>query len=215
MNDESKLFSTISTYLASQDGKQPPVNEIHQASMQKFAQWLKMRGKKKTDVVVICTGNSRRSILTSTMGNLIAAYRKWPEVRFHSAGTAPSAFNSCTIAALKQIGVEITATGSQAKEGKKGEKNPHYKVQWGKDKDAYSLEYSKALGDVSLPGNDFAALIVCSDADKECPVVEGAAIRLALPFEDPKAFDGKPNESEEYAKTRDLIAQTLLAIKLT
>lgn len=214
MNDESKLFSTISTYLASQDGKQPPANEVHQFSMQKFAEWLKMRGKRKSEVVVICTGNSRRSMLTSTLGNVIAAYRKWPEVHFHSAGTAPSAFNVRTIAALKQIGVEITETGSQAKSGKKGEKNPHYKVQWGKDKHAYSLEYSKALGDVSLPGNEFAALIVCSDADKECPVVEGAAIRVALPFDDPKAYDGKPNESDEYAKTRDLIAQTLLLIKI-
>ena len=214
MNGDTKLYASISKYLASQESKQPPGNEVPQASIQKLSDWLKKRGKQKSEVVVICTGNSRRSILTSTLGNLIAVYREWPDVHFYSAGTAPSAFNLRTIAALKQIGVEITATGSQAKEGKKGEKNLHYRVQWGKANDAFSLEYSKALGDVSLPGKDFAALIVCSDADKDCPVVEGAAIRLAMPFDDPKAFDGMPNEAEEYAKTRDRIAQALLMIKL-
>lgn len=206
MFDESVLYRSIHRYMASLDGQQPPSNEVHQSSMKQLSEWLKQRVKQKSDIIVICTGNSRRSILTSTLGNILAAYRNWEGVRFFSAGTSPSAFNLRTIATLKQIGVEITATGSQAKAGTMGEKNPHYKVQWGKGKDSFSLEYSKTLADVSLPARDFAALLVCSEADRECPVVEGASIRLGLPFADPKEHDGKPNEAACYAQTRDLIA---------
>lgn len=215
MPNDSTLFEPIRKYLASQEGKQPAANPIHEGSVQKLSQWLTKRGKQKSEVVVVCTGNSRRSILTSTLGNVIAVYRSWPGVRFYSAGTAPSAFNSRTITALKAIGVEITATGNFAKPGNAGEKNPQYQVRWGKGKDDFTLEYSKALGDALLPVKDFAALLVCSEADKECPTVTNAGLRVAMPFEDPKAFDGKPNEAEEYAKTRDLIAQILLKISIT
>ncbi len=62
---------------------------------------------KPLHVTVVCTGNSRRSILGSSMGNLAAAYSGMPEIRFHSGGTAPTAFNPRTAAALKAIGFEV------------------------------------------------------------------------------------------------------------
>lgn len=207
------LFPAIRTYLQKQEAEPFTVAAVHQASLQKLGVWLKQRAKQKSEIVIVCTGNSRRSILTSTLGNCIAAYREWKGVRFHSAGTEPSAFNPRTITALQQCGVVITPTGSQAKVGKSGGKNPHYRVQWGKAAGSETVEYSKALGDVSLPGKDFAAVMVCTEADHGCPTVEGAALRLALPFDDPKTFDGTPREAEEYAKTRDLIARTLLATR--
>jgi len=40
-------------------------------------------------VIVICTGNSRRSMLAATMGNIAAAYHGIPELRFYSGGTNP------------------------------------------------------------------------------------------------------------------------------
>jgi arsenate reductase len=208
------LYPAIRQYLAQQEGKTPPANAVHHASLQKLATWLSQRKGKPAEIVVVCTGNSRRSILTSTLGNTLAAYRGWAGVKFHSAGTAPSAFNERTIKALQQIGVVITATGSQAKPGASGAMNPHYRVQWGEAVSSSAVEYSKVLGDISLPGKDFAAIMVCSEADGECPTVEGATLRMAMPFEDPKAFDGQPSEAAEYAKTRDLIAQTLLTLKV-
>jgi arsenate reductase (thioredoxin) len=206
------IYQAVRKYLDEVGREAAPANAVHQESMQKLGTWLASRAKQKSDIVIVCTGNSRRSILGSTLGNIVSAYRQWPKVRFYSAGTTPSAFNPRTIATLQKIGVVITPTGSQAKAGKSGDKNPHYRVQWGSAASAESLEYSKALGDVSLPAKDFAALMVCSEADQECPTVEGATLRLALPFEDPKTFDDTPKEAEEYAKTRDLIARTLLRI---
>ena len=84
------------------------------------------------DVIVVCTGNSRRSILGATMGNVAAAYYGMPEIRFHSGGTAPTAFNSRTVNALKAIGVELERTGKEAARGEPKTANPVYRIRWGR-----------------------------------------------------------------------------------
>ena len=87
------------------------IDETHREAGEKLVDWIVKNYKpgQPLHVTVICTGNSRRSILGATMGNIAAAYYGMPEIRFHSGGTAPTAFNPRTIAALKEIGVEIEA----------------------------------------------------------------------------------------------------------
>jgi arsenate reductase len=46
------------------------------------------------------------------MGNIAAAYQGFPEIRFHSGGTTPSAFNPRTVAALREIGVDVESLAS-------------------------------------------------------------------------------------------------------
>jgi len=212
MTEPERLFPKIKQYLDEQSAKLGKVAEAHQAAADELSRWITRRQKKPGDIIMVCTGNSRRSILGATMGNIVAAYRNQEQLRFHSAGTAPSAFNSRTIATLKEIGLIIEATGSQAKVGAKKEANPHYRIEWGKAASSSVVEYSKQLDDVVLPGKDFAAVMVCDDADAKCPTVAGAELRVSMKFLDPKAFDGAKNESAEYAKTRDLLAQSMLHI---
>ncbi|HQR06652.1 MAG TPA: hypothetical protein PLN21_07515 [Gemmatales bacterium] len=212
MNEPDRLFPKIKQYLDDQSVKLVRVAEAHQAALYELSRWIARREKKPSDIIMVCTGNSRRSILGATMGNIVAAYRNKNHLRFHSAGTAPSAFNSRTIATLKEIGLVIEATGSQAKVGAKKEANPHYRIEWGKGANTSVVEYSKLLDDVALPGRDFAAVMVCDDADAKCPTVAGADLRVSMTFLDPKAFDGTKEESAEYGKTRDLLAQTMLRI---
>ena len=75
------------------------IDETHRLAGQKLVDWIakNYRPGQPLDVVVVCTGNSRRSILGATMGNIAAAYYGMPEVRFHSGGTAPTAFNARTV----------------------------------------------------------------------------------------------------------------------
>ena len=75
------------------------IDETHRLAGQKLADWIakNYRPGEPLDVVVVCTGNSRRSILGATMGNIAAAYYGMPEIRFHSGGTAPTAFNARTV----------------------------------------------------------------------------------------------------------------------
>ncbi len=164
-------------------------------------------------VTVICTGNSRRSILGSTLGNVAAAYYGLPEIRFHSGGTAPTAFNPRTIAALQAIGVAIEPTGAEAPRGEPETANPMYRVRWG-DGDLATTEFSKTYRDPANPSNGFAALLVCSEADAGCPIVQGASARIRMPYLDPKLYDGTPFEAAKYAERRDDIGRLMLCVMM-
>ncbi len=164
-------------------------------------------------VTVVCTGNSRRSILGSTMGNIAAAYCGMPEVRFHSGGTAPTAFNSRTVATLKEIGVEIEPTGAEAPRGEPETANPIYQVRWG-DSGLEAMEFSKTYFDAANPQRGFAALMVCGEADAACPVVKGASLRIAMPYLDPKIYDDSNYEALKYAERRDDVGRLMLCVMM-
>lgn len=161
-------------------------------------------------IIVVCTGNSRRSMLGSTMGNIAAAYYGMPDIRFYSGGTKPSAFNARTVATLKEIGVEVDPTGKEAPSGSAGEANPIYRVQWGKGLE--TLEFSKLYSDAQNPQSGFAAIMVCSQADTECPIVKGAVKRISAPYQDPKEYDGAAVEATKYAERRDDMGRFMLNV---
>jgi hypothetical protein len=52
--------------------------------------------------------------------------------------------------------------------------------------------------------------MVCDEANKKCPVVHGAKYRFAIPFEDPKAFDGTTQEKAMYSAKRDDLGRFIL-----
>src|SRR5271157_4734460 len=66
------------------------IDETHREAGEKLVYWIVKNYKpgQPLHVTVICTGNSRRSILGATMGNIAAAYYGMPEIRVHSGGTA-------------------------------------------------------------------------------------------------------------------------------
>lgn len=187
------------------------IGERHREANAELVKWIAKSYEpgKQLSLIAMCTGNTRRSMLSATMGNVAAAYYGLPGVRFYSGGTAPDAFNPRTITALKEIGVEIEPTGKEAARGTAGAPNPIYRVSWGKGLDA--LEFSKKYTDAHNPQTGFAALLVCSEADDACPTVPGASARVPVPYLDPKAFDGAPFESAKYAERRDDIGRFMLS----
>jgi protein-tyrosine-phosphatase len=187
------------------------IDEFHRDAGETLARWIASNYKpgKPLHVTVVCTGNSRRSILGSSMGNLAAAYCGMPEFRFHSGGTAPTAFNARTVAALKAIGFEVEPTGTEAERGEPKTANPVYRVAWGEGLEA--TEFSKHYADRTNPQSDFAALMVCSEADAACPHVKGATVRLSMPYLDPKIYDDGAYEAAKYAERRDDIGRLLLS----
>jgi arsenate reductase (thioredoxin) len=60
------------------------------------------------------------------------------------------------------------------------------------------IAYSKVYSDPFNPSVGYAAVMTCSHADENCPLVIGAETRISLPFNDPKDFDGTPQEIEKY-----------------
>ena len=100
--------------------------------------------------------------------------------------------------------------GFQVAPGSEGE-NPVYHVTNGlaqKPMTAFSKEYFHE----SNPQEDFCAVMTCSQADESCPVVRGAAYRVAIPYDDPKAFDGTGLESVKYDERCRQISREMLYI---
>ena len=197
------------------------IDEPHRIAGQKLAEWIarSYRAGHPLDVIVVCTGNSRRSILGATMGNIAAAYYEMPEIRFHSGGTAPSAFNARTVNTLREIGVEIEPTGKEATRGEPKTENPVYRVRWGMSGEPSgasfeTVEFSKVYADPANPNQGFAALMVCSEADAACPFVKGAAARISMPYLDPKIYDGGAYETAKYAERRDDMGRLMLAVMM-
>ncbi|QDV38923.1 low molecular weight phosphatase family protein [Tautonia plasticadhaerens] len=185
----------------------------HAGAADRLAGWIasNLRPGEPLEVVVVCTGNSRRSILGATMGNVASAHFGLPEVRFSSGGTDPSAFNTRTVDALRAVGIEVSPTGDLAPPGPDGGPNPVYRIRWGAEGDpaAEAIEFSKRYDDPSNPRSGFAALMVCDEADASCPVVTGASLRLSIPFADPKEADDTPEEASRYAERRDDLARLM------
>jgi hypothetical protein len=197
------------------------IDEPHRAAGEKLVDWIVANYKpgQPLPVVIVCTGNSRRSILGATMGNIAAAYYGMPEIRFHSGGTAPTAFNGRTVNALKEIGVQVEATGREAARGEPATANPVYRVRWGQpggsgEPALETIEFSKRYADLSNPQEGFAALMVCSEADAACPFVKGASLRVSMPYLDPKIYDGSAFEAVKYAERRDDIGRLLLCVMM-
>ena len=188
------------------------IDELHRETGTKLSKWIADNYKADTQLhlTIVCTGNSRRSMMGSSMGNLAAAYYGMPNIQFHSGGTAPSAFNQRTVKTLRGIGFEIDPTGKEAERGNSKTPNPIYRVAWGEGLEI--LEFSKRYADDSNPQSGFAALMVCSEADSECPNVKGAALRLSLPYLDPKIYDDGIFEDAKYAERRDDIGRFMLSM---
>ena len=213
----SGLFPEIQTYLAALAASLKQIPAAHAAERGRLAKWIAEHYQAGTELplIVVCTGNSRRSVLLSMLLNLSGACCGLPEIRGYSGGTHPSAVNSRTITALRAIGIDVWPLGTEAARGEEGLPNPLYQFCWGRQlfgMSLESLEFSKTYHDRSNPQTGFAALMVCDEADAACPVVKGAAIRVSLPFMDPKERDGLPDEADAYAACRDDIGRLALAI---
>jgi hypothetical protein len=79
------------------------------------------------------------------------------------------------------------------------EPNPLYELRYADDAPGMNV-FSKKYDDAENPKKGFAAVMTCSEADQNCPIVTGAAVRITIPYNDPKEFDGTPQETAKYAE---------------
>jgi arsenate reductase (thioredoxin) len=149
----------------------------------------------------ICTHNSRRSHISQLWAQAAAHYYKIENAHCYSGGTEATALNPRAVKAMKDVGFQITV----AKEGS----NPVYEVRYAKDAAAVTV-FSKKYDDPFNHNKDFAAIMTCSHADENCPVVVGATARLPIRYNDPKEFDDTPQESAKYVERVHQIGREIL-----
>lgn len=161
----------------------------------------KVKAAQKVYLNFICTHNSRRSHLSQIWAQTAAHYYNIPNVICFSGGTEATAFNPRAVKAMQQEGFSIT----MKKEGD----NPTYEVRFAEGAEPV-IAFSKKYDDPFNHNKDFAAVMTCSHADENCPLVLGATARIALTYDDPKNFDGTPQEAAKYTERVNEIGREIL-----
>lgn len=158
-----------------------------------YAEYLQQKINQNLSIqlVYVCTHNSRRSHFGQIAALVASHYFDIKNVSTFSGGTEATDFNSNAINALKLLGFEIYTNQEK--------NNPTYKVFFSDI--FFTTCFSKIYTHHANPTNQFAAIMMCSDAEQNCPVIPGAEYRVATTYEDPKKSDGTTLQNETYKKT--------------
>lgn len=135
----------------------------------------------------ICTHNSRRSQFSQIWAQTAADYYGI-DVSCFSGGVEVTAFNNRAVASIERSGFKVLKVGNE---------NPLYSI-YNSENGSLIKAFSKLYNDEINPSSHFAAVMTCSHADENCPFIIGADDRIAVRYEDPKAFDDTNVESEKY-----------------
>lgn len=199
------MFSSIKTYLDQVALEFHSIPEERKLVLARLAQWQEESPVQPARYIFICTHNSRRSHLGQIWAPLAAMYYGLGPIDAYSGGTEATAMNPRIVSALERIGFEVTGSGGE---------NPKYTVEWSQENSPLHC-YSKVYDDPSNPKENFCAVMTCSDADENCPIVFGAALRVATTYVDPKVSDDSASEALTYdARTRQIAREMLYAFSL-
>jgi len=175
------------------------IDESRKSNLLTLAEYL--RSETEPRLLFVCTHNSRRSHLAQAWAWVAGLFFNRSSVQSFSGGTEATALYPQAGMALKDAGFELTVSHE--------DRNPTYTLKAG-GMIAPILMWSKVFDDAANPKADFAVITVCSDAEEACPAVPGARVRIHLPFEDPKAFDGTKRKAAAYIERSHQIGRELL-----
>ena len=148
----------------------------------------------------ICTHNSRRSHLSQVWAQTLGYFYNIKDLFCFSGGTESTALFPAAAKALEASGFKIDSQTQM--------KNPLYAIRFAVNETPVK-GFSKTYDHAENPKTAFAAILTCSQADKDCPYIPGAEVRIPLPFEDPKAFDNTSQQAEKYRERSLQIATEL------
>ena len=163
----------------------------------------KSQNKEETNVIFICTHNSRRSQLAQVWAKTSAEYFGIENINCYSGGTETTAFYPTAVISLEKVGFEIVQENKDI--------NPVYSVKYSESQEAIKC-FSKVYDDDFNPNEKFITIMTCSNADENCPVILGAEKRFPIRFEDPKIFDNTELEDKKYAEKCSEIAREMLFV---
>ncbi|HTF82191.1 MAG TPA: hypothetical protein VL947_10710 [Cytophagales bacterium] len=202
------ITPTLGNYINSVSTEFEQIPEDRKSVLQRIAHFVthKIKAGEDANLILICTHNSRRSHLSQVWTQVAAYHYGIRNVYSYSGGTEATALFPSAAHALTAAGLDIKVLS----EGK----NPIYSIKYAKSQHPI-IGFSKTYDDTFNPQSGFAAIMTCSHADVNCPMIPTAHERIALPFDDPKAFDGTPQQEEKYQeRCRDIARELLYAFSL-
>ena len=137
----------------------------------------------------ICTHNSRRSHLAQVWAQTLAYHFHHKDIACYSGGTEGTAVYPAIIETLSNQGFGIL----KLSEGT----NPVIGIKFDEN-EAPVICFSKAYHHEYNPKSEYCAVMVCDDADENCPVVIGAEARVAITYLDPKIYDHMDTKDQKY-----------------
>jgi arsenate reductase len=149
----------------------------------------------------ICTHNSRRSHLSQIWAQAMAYHVGLKNVSCYSGGTEATAIFIKVLETLTSQGFQVLKLSEN--------ENPVVAVKFA-DNENPILCFSKTYDHPFNPSTQFGAVMTCNNADEGCPIVVGAEARFPIKYDDPKAYDGTPIQTEKYAERSLDIAREML-----
>jgi protein-tyrosine phosphatase/arsenate reductase len=180
------------------------IPEKRKEILEKITAYIQQRkdSNKPISLVYICTHNARRSFFGQIWAQTAASFYGIDNCTTYSGGMEVTRCHPNAINALQNQGFEAHRSSDST--------NPLYEINYG-GKDNL-LCFSKLFNDSTNPAQDFAAIMVCSDAETNCPFIPEAALRISTTYDDPKEFDGTPLEEEKYLERANQIALECLYV---
>lgn len=202
----SPLFDELLSYTKELEQNFDSIPEERKDKLRSLSEYLsgKWNSNQTPKAIIICTHNSRRSHLGQLWLAAGADHYGLPDIETFSGGTEATAFHPNAVNAVRRAGFKVEAEDQDAS-------NPVYQISWKAEMDVYKA-LSTRFDEEPNPTKDFAAIMVCSEADQGCPFVPGTDFRLALPFEDPKAFDGTDLQNAKYDERCKQIGTEMLFV---
>jgi len=139
----------------------------------------------------ICTHNSRRSHLSQIWAQAMAFHVGLKNVSCYSGGTEATAIFTKVLETLTMQGFQVLKLSEND--------NPVVAVKFAANENPI-ICFSKTYDHPFNPSTQFGAVMTCNNADEGCPIVLGAEARFPIKYDDPKAYDGTPLQTEKYAE---------------
>lgn len=194
-------FTKLRTYVEERKAEVHLISEKRREELKTLAAMIASKRPGSVKLIFICTHNSRRSHMAHLWASLALELYGVEGVSCFSGGTELTSFYPLAVKAISNAGFDVNIKIPGA--------NPIYLIKFPGAKNGIRV-FSKRYTDPPNPGRDFLAIMTCSDADEACPVVAGASGRIAITYEDPKAFDGSSRAAEAYAERCKQIAREML-----
>jgi arsenate reductase len=198
-----ELFEKLSSCISQLDTKD--ITEERKLVLHRLINFIQNKVDQHQEIRLnfICTHNSRRSHLSPVWAQALAFHFGVKNVFCYSGGTEATAVFPQAIVALQSAGFQIKKLSEEA--------NPVYSIKYAADEPSV-IAFSKKYDAEFNPSGAFAAILTCTEADGACPFIAGAEQRIALPFEDPKAFDQTAQKAEKYEERSLQIATELFYV---
>lgn len=180
-----------------------PISEERKEVLQVLIDYIKekLKAGEELNLNFICTHNSRRSQFSQIWAQTAADYFGIP-ADCYSGGVEVTEFNERAVESIKRSGFRVT---------KKGSENPVYFIFHSDEAEPISA-FSKLYDDPINKAQKFAAVMTCAHADENCPFIPGTENRIPVRYEDPKKYDGTPEEASRYDERSMQIASEMFYV---